>query len=148
MYWSPQLDFIPRKMVDNNLCNGPTTTIGLLGPGKLILVLTDLNLSIYCHFLLSSSCKTEVVAQVNETDSESDEKDTALDGGYAWVALACVVCIQFLTTSAVQGGIFLMEFRDAFDLTLDQISWIVSLNCGLSLGCGEPTLVSFICTLH
>ncbi|ELU15327.1 hypothetical protein CAPTEDRAFT_209154 [Capitella teleta] len=68
-----------------------------------------------------------------------DEPEKALDGGFAWVVLVCAFAVQFIAGGAVLiGGVFVVEFKEAFDVTPAEASWVAAINTGIAYGCYIP----------
>lgn len=63
---------------------------------------------------------------------------SVVDQGYAWVVLACCFGVQFIVGGvAMAGGVFVVEFRDAFGVSPGEASWVTAINTGIAFGCCE-----------
>lgn len=86
--------------------------------------------------LSSNPDTTENLLDRRKKGASEDSGAFALDGGYAWVVLACAFWVEVIALGATYiGGVFVVEFREAFNLSPDQASWITSINSGVAFGC-------------
>ena len=76
------------------------------------------------------------VENLQITDSPVSTEEDAPDGGYGWVVALCAFFIQIFSVGLIySGGVFVVEFRESFNISPGEASWITAINTGIAYGC-------------